>query len=368
MVMQSGNLMSSHAQLAKEKLSVRGMPNLRDEDFLYCPVRNLNGPVEAWETLEFSFASNLQTFAETTLWEQHFASLTNTESDPFALQCLAHTTGPTSFCLKQFDGNLRVKGSSNESSHKFGHLFIHASKGSSNRILAPLEHTLVGKPSNLLIDILVDADARLDWFQITPKQHLSTQVIRYRIILQGKQACFYLNSALFGMKTQRISYQVFLQGEHSEFKVSSRVLQNAQLHTHQHLHLLHSAPNTKSSQNFRMVGMEESQSSVDGKVEIAPSAPGTQAEQLIRNLLLSRNAKASGKPTMKIFNPDVQCSHGYTTGNLSPEELFYMNSRGIPDALARKILTRAFLNSDHPESAPSAYLEALNQEESKYDF
>ena len=366
--MQSGNLMSSAAQLAQLSLSKRGLPLLKDEDFLYCPVRHLNVDVEATEQLTFAFTKNVQNIVDSSLWHTHFASLTHSENDPFALQCLAHTTGPQEYSLKQSDSELQINSSTNVDTHKFGHLFVHACKGSSNRILALLDHTLAGKPNNLLIDILVDADARLDWFQLTPKQPLSTQVIRYRIILQGKQSCFYLNSALFGMKTQRISYKVFLEGEHSEFKVSSRVLQNAQMHTHQHLHLVHHAANTKSSQNFRLVGMEESQTSVDGKVEIAPNAAGTQAEQIIRNLLLSRQAKASGKPTMKIFNPDVQCSHGYTTGNLSSEELFYMNSRGVPNVLARKVLTRAFLNSDQPESTPLAYLEALNQEESKYDF
>ncbi|MBN8898168.1 MAG: SufD family Fe-S cluster assembly protein, partial [Rhodospirillales bacterium] len=49
------------------------------------------------------------------------------------------------------------------------------------------------------------------------------------------------------------------------------------------------------------------------------------------------------KPELEIFADDVKCSHGATVGELDVEQLFYLRSRGIPDAEARAILVRAFL-------------------------
>jgi Fe-S cluster assembly protein SufD len=49
------------------------------------------------------------------------------------------------------------------------------------------------------------------------------------------------------------------------------------------------------------------------------------------------------KPELQIFADDVKCSHGATIGALDPEQLFYLRSRGIPEAAARAMLIRAFL-------------------------
>ena len=44
-----------------------------------------------------------------------------------------------------------------------------------------------------------------------------------------------------------------------------------------------------------------------------------------------------------IDNDDVKCSHGATIGQLDPQELFYLQSRGIPEPRARQMLARAFV-------------------------
>ena len=60
-------------------------------------------------------------------------------------------------------------------------------------------------------------------------------------------------------------------------------------------------------------------------------------------LLLSREAEMDIKPELQIFADDVKCSHGATIGALDEEQVFYLRSRGIPEADARQIFIRAFL-------------------------
>ena len=48
------------------------------------------------------------------------------------------------------------------------------------------------------------------------------------------------------------------------------------------------------------------------------------------------------KPEL-IDNDDVKCSHGATIGQINPQELFYLQSRGIPEAQARHMLARGFV-------------------------
>ena len=80
-----------------------------------------------------------------------------------------------------------------------------------------------------------------------------------------------------------------------------------------------------------------------GKIEVARDAQKTDGYQMNQALLLSPFAEVDAKPELEIFADDVKCSHGATVGELDAEQLFYLRSRGIPDAEARSILVRAFL-------------------------
>ena len=80
-----------------------------------------------------------------------------------------------------------------------------------------------------------------------------------------------------------------------------------------------------------------------GKIEVAPGAQKTDGYQMNQALLLSPDAEIDSKPELEIFADDVKCSHGATVGELDAEQLFYLRSRGIPEADARAMLVRAFL-------------------------
>ena len=80
-----------------------------------------------------------------------------------------------------------------------------------------------------------------------------------------------------------------------------------------------------------------------GRIEVARIAQKTDGYQMNQALLLSPDAEIDSKPQLEIYADDVKCSHGATVGELDPEQLFYLRSRGIPEAEARAILVRAFL-------------------------
>jgi len=57
---------------------------------------------------------------------------------------------------------------------------------------------------------------------------------------------------------------------------------------------------------------------------------------------LSDTAQIDTKPQLEIFADDVKCTHGATVGQIDQLALFYLKSRGIDAALARRLLTYAF--------------------------
>jgi Fe-S cluster assembly protein SufD len=105
----------------------------------------------------------------------------------------------------------------------------------------------------------------------------------------------------------------------------------------------HAAPACISRQTVKNVLAGRSRGVFQGKIEVARDAQKTDGYQMNQALLLSPFAEIDCKPELEIFADDVKCSHGATVGELDAEQLFYLRSRGIPDAEARSILVRAFL-------------------------
>ena len=107
----------------------------------------------------------------------------------------------------------------------------------------------------------------------------------------------------------------------------------------------HATKNTKSVQVIRTILDENSRGSFQGKIRVEEGADGTLAEMSGKSLLLSDQARVNAKPELEILADDVKCSHGVTVGTLSKEQLFYLQSRGIPEHEARKLLINSFSNT-----------------------
>lgn len=104
----------------------------------------------------------------------------------------------------------------------------------------------------------------------------------------------------------------------------------------------HLAEDTTSDQMCKGILDGDSKGIFTGKIFIHPKAQRVASGQLNKNLLLSKKAQVHSQPQLEIFADDVKCSHGSTTGQLSDEEVFYLEARGIPADKARSLLAHGF--------------------------
>lgn len=104
----------------------------------------------------------------------------------------------------------------------------------------------------------------------------------------------------------------------------------------------HAAPRGTTREYFKSVADDRAHGVFLGTIGVRPQAQKTDANQLSKNLLLSRRAAIDTKPELEILADDVKCSHGATVGDLDEAALFYLESRGIPVAEARRMLIEAF--------------------------
>lgn len=108
--------------------------------------------------------------------------------------------------------------------------------------------------------------------------------------------------------------------------------------------ITHAAPDCISRQTVRNVLDGHARGVFQGKVFVDRVAQKTDGYQMNQALLLSENAEIDAKPELEIYADDVKCSHGATVGALDDDQLFYLRSRGVPDAEARQILIHAFMD------------------------
>ncbi len=106
----------------------------------------------------------------------------------------------------------------------------------------------------------------------------------------------------------------------------------------------HEAPSCSSRQTVKNVLTGKSRGVFQGRIEVDRIAQKTDGYQMSQALLLSPDAEIDCKPELQIYADDVKCSHGATIGELNVDQLFYLRARGIPEAQARSMLVRAFLD------------------------
>lgn len=112
---------------------------------------------------------------------------------------------------------------------------------------------------------------------------------------------------------------------------------------HWDIEIIHAAPHTKSRTNIKGVVDGDGQAFINGEVKVFPEAVGTEAFLEERILLVSPRARAEAVPNLEIETDDVKCSHAATVGKIDEEELFYLQSRGIPVNQAKNMIIDGFL-------------------------
>ena len=81
-----------------------------------------------------------------------------------------------------------------------------------------------------------------------------------------------------------------------------------------------------------------------GLAHVYPDAKKSDAQQTNHNLLLSSKSRMNSIPQLQIYEDDVKCSHGSTTGQLNEEAIFYLRSRGIDRLEAIGLMVKGFAN------------------------
>ncbi len=157
-----------------------------------------------------------------------------------------------------------------------------------------------------------------------------------------KNAEYHSYTITLGAKLSRNEPRVVQEDEEVNFTLDGLVLIDGEQIADTHSVMDHRFSHANSHQLHKVVVNGSAHSIFNGKIFVRRDAQKIDSFQENRNLLLSVDGLVNTKPQLEIFADDVLCSHGATIGQLDPEEVFYLQSRGMTEEKAKEVLTYAF--------------------------
>jgi Fe-S cluster assembly protein SufD len=157
----------------------------------------------------------------------------------------------------------------------------------------------------------------------------------------GRGASFSTHNISFGAALTRNDVGAEL-AEGAEATLNGLYIAAGSQHVDNHTVIDHAKPHGTSHELYKGILDGHAAGVFNGRIIVRKDAQKTDSKQTNKNLVLSDDAVIDTKPELQIFADDVRCTHGATIGQLDPEALFYLQSRGIGSLDARALLTYAF--------------------------
>jgi Fe-S cluster assembly scaffold protein SufB len=198
--------------------------------------------------------------------------------------------------------------------------------------------TIIEKKTNTTYDtnIISQDNAIINYYLIQKKNSSKLKVLQhYNSFFDAK---------LLSNQSSNNSLWINIDLLESNAVAELNILQNTRQNfiNQVHLSINHLAANCSSTTLARALVDESAKIELAGKIIVAQCANKNYADLQTKNLIRSKKASIISCPELVINNKDVICKHGSSTGNLNPDHLFYMQTRGLTVEEAAHILLTAF--------------------------
>jgi Fe-S cluster assembly protein SufD len=194
-----------------------------------------------------------------------------------------------------------------------------------------------------VVELMVGDNARVRYLSVQEHGPRTWQVALQRAHV-GRDASLRSSAVALGGDYARLRSESLLTGEGGEsdllavyFGDGAQMLDFRTLQDHD-------APSTRSDLLFKGAVEDEARSVYSGLIRLRPAARKANAFQTNRNLVLTDGAGAESIPNLEIEANDVKCSHASTVGPIDEDQLYYLESRGVPPEEAERLIVLGFFD------------------------
>jgi len=241
---------------------------------------------------------------------------------------------------------------------------IHIEKKSNCKIIYK-EESNQSSCINNISEIYIEDDAKLEFANITNKKNSSEQIHHCIANLNTNAELIYHAIDISG-KLIKNNYCINLNKPGSNCYFNGFNTANNKNHIDNYVEMHHNNKHTISNLNYHIISKDSAKSILFAKAIIKKDSSSCEAYQNNKNIILSKSALIHSNPQLEIYNDDVKCSHGSTTGQIDDEAVHYMRSRGINESDAKKLILHSFLNNIIKKVSIENLRSDLNNEIEKY--
>ncbi len=225
----------------------------------------------------------------------------------------------------------------------FPHTLVSLGEGAEATVLDRFGSPDTDHLVDAVTELLVEDNAHLRY--LTVQEHGSrTWHLGFQRAHVGRDATLRTSAVALGGDYARLRSEALLTGQGAEsdqlavyFGDGEQMLDFRTLQDHD-------APNTRSDLLFKGAVEDTARSVYSGLVHLRTDARKANASQTNRNLVLTEGASAESIPNLRIEANDVRCSHASTVGPIDDDQLYYLESRGIPPEEAERLIVLGFFD------------------------
>jgi len=226
----------------------------------------------------------------------------------------------------------------------FPQVVVHAGRGSQAVVIEVFESDEATTACSVpLTRLRVEQGAHLTFLTVQQLGQMTWQLAN-QISSVAQDASLVSAALVLGGDYARLRTDCRLEGRGAAGDLVAAYFAEEQQHLDFRTFQDHRAPDTTSNLLFKGAVGGHSRSVYTGLIRVRKDARGTNAFQTNRNLKLSEHAWAESVPNLEIENNDVRCSHASTVGPIDDESRFYLESRGVPPAVAERLIVAGFFD------------------------
>lgn len=265
---------------------------------------------------------------------------------------------------------IRIKAGSNSATYNI----IHAKAGSKAQVIIVYDGWLsspegVSKPQapetlhGCVTKIYAEEDANVHISKVQLFGENVNQIDDTQVVC-GDRAKVSLTQIILGGAHTDASFHATLAGYQSKFLSDTAYLCRENQYLDLNQTVVHTGKKTDCDMKTDGTVKDKATKTYRGTIDMRRGCSGSTGNEMETTLLLSPEAEVKAAPIILCGEDDISAEHGSTIGKLSPEMLFYMNSRGIDQKTAEELLTSAKITAAAAnipdENVQNEILEYLN--------
>ncbi len=210
-----------------------------------------------------------------------------------------------------------------------------------------------------VVEIVAKPGARVRYTTVQNWSQNVFNLVTKRAIAQENATMEWVDCNL-GSKVTMKYPAIYLTGKGAHGEVLSIAFAGEGQHQDAGAKIIHAAPDTTSSVFSKSISKDGGRSTYRGLLEVANGATGTRSKVVCDALLLDDKSESDTYPTIRIDESDADMGHEATVSKVGDDMLFYLQSRGLSEEEASKMIVNGFIEPVTKE-LPMEYAVELNR-------